>query len=354
MTRVLFIILANLLFITHTYSQAKMSIDNETFDFGEVEWKQPGKAHFNITNAGDKPLVINEVIPDCACSAAQWTTAAIAPGDKGVIEVVFDAKALGSFHKSIAILSNAEELKYIHFKGKVVEKLKDYSKTHPYVIDGLRIDKQEIVFRDATKGERPTFEMSIVNQSNKAYEPVIMHLPAYIEREATPSLLEHGDRGHITLTLNTELLSNVGLNESTVYLSRFTGDKVSEENAIPLSAILLPDFSTLSDAEKSKAPRLDISMKKGSISQTLATKGSAKCDITLTNTGASTLKIMNVQVIGSGATVSLKKSTLQPKQSARLRVTLNKKTLNKQENQIKVLLITNNPNQPKTEININY
>ena len=66
------------------------------------------------------------------------------------------------------------------------------------------------------------------------------------------------------------------------------------------------------------------------------------------------LKIMNVQVIGSGATVSLKKSTLQPQQSARLRVTLNKKTLNKQENQIKVLLITNNPNQPKTEININY
>ena len=354
MTRVLFIILANLLFITHTYSQAKMSIDNETFDFGEVEWKQPGKAHFNITNAGDKPLVINEVIPDCACSVAQWTTSAIAPGDKGVIEVVFDAKALGSFHKSIAILSNAEELKYIHFKGKVVEKLKDYSKTHPYVIDGLRIDKQEIVFRDATKGERPTFEMSIVNQSNKAYEPVIMHLPAYIEMEATPSLLEHGDRGHITLTLNTELLSNVGLNESTVYLSRFTGDKVSEENAIPLSAILLPDFSTLSEAEKSKAPRLEISMKKGSISQALATKGNAKCDITLTNTGASTLKIMNVQVIGSGATVSLKKSTLQPKQSARLRVTLNKKTLSKQENQIKVLLITNNPNQPKTEININY
>ena len=115
-----------------------MSIDNETFDFGEVEWKQPGKARFNITNTGDKPLVINEVIPDCACSVAQWTTAAIAPNDKGVIEVVFDAKALGSFHKSIAILSNAEELKYIHFKGKVVEKLKDYSKTHPYVIDGLR------------------------------------------------------------------------------------------------------------------------------------------------------------------------------------------------------------------------
>ena len=222
MTRVLFIILANLLFITHTYSQAKMSIDNETFDFGEVEWKQPGTARFNITNTGDKPLVINEVIPDCACSVAQWTTAVIAPNDKGVIEVVFDAKALGSFHKSIAILSNAEELKYIHFKGKVVEKLKDYSKTHPYVIDGLRIDKQEIVFRDATKGERPTFEMSIVNQSNKAYEPVIMHLPAYVEMKVTPTLLEHGDRGHITLTLNTELLSNVGLNESTVYLSRFT------------------------------------------------------------------------------------------------------------------------------------
>lgn len=354
MTRVLFIILANLLFIAHVRPQAKMSIDNETFDFGELEWKHPATARFNITNTGDKPLVINEVIPDCACSVAQWTTSVIAPGDKGEIEVVFDAKALGSFHKSIAILSNADDLRYIHFKGKVVEKLKDFSKTHPYVIDGLRIDKQEIVFRDAVKGERPTFEMSVVNQSNKPYEPVIMHLPAYVEMEVAPTLLEHGERGHITLTLNTELLSNVGLNESTVYLSRFTGDKVSEENAIPLSAILLPDFSMLSEVEKSKAPHLEISMKKGSVSQLLATKGSAKCDITLTNTGASALKILNVQVVGSGATVSLKKSTLQPQQSARLRVTLNKKTLNNKDNEIKVLLITNNPNQPKTEININY
>ena len=85
MTRVLFIILANLLFITHAQAQAKMSIDNETFDFGEVEWKQPGTARFNITNTGDKPLVINEVIPDCVYTVAHWTTGDIAPGDTRVL-----------------------------------------------------------------------------------------------------------------------------------------------------------------------------------------------------------------------------------------------------------------------------
>lgn len=354
MTRILFIIVAQLLFILHAHSQAKLLVDNETYDFGEVEWKRPATALFNITNTGDKPLVISEIIPDCACSVAQWTTAPIAPGEKGKIEVTFDAKALGSFHKSVALLSNADELRYLHFKGKVVEKLKDFSKTHPFAIGSLRIDKQEITFPDATQGEQPTVEISVANLSNKSYEPVIMHLPSYVTMEVNPPLLEHGERGSIKLTLNSEQLSNVGLNESTVYLSRFTGDKVSEENAIPLRAILLPDFANLSASDKARAPQLEVSIKEANISQLLATKGKARCDITLTNTGASTLRIMNVQVIGKGATVNLNKSMLQPNQSTRLRVTIDKKALSNEASSVGLLLITNNPKQPKTEININY
>ncbi|MBR6539043.1 MAG: DUF1573 domain-containing protein [Bacteroides sp.] len=354
MLRVLLIIVANLLFIFHAHSQAKLQIDNETFDMGEVEWNHPATARFNVINTGDKPLVISEIIPDCACSVAQWTMQPIAPGEKGMIEVAFDAKALGSFHKSVAVMSNAEELRYLYFRGKVVEKLKDFSKTHPYVIDGLRIDKQEFVFPDATKGEHPTIELSIVNQSNKPYEPVIMHLPIYVSMEVTPQLIEHGERSTIKLTLDTEQMSNVGLSASTVYLSRFAGDKVGEENALPLKAILLPDFSTLTEKEKANAPKLKVDVKKSNISQTLATKGSAKCNITLTNVGASALKIISVQVLGNGATVNLKKNTLQPNKSTRLQVTLHKNKLSDNNEAIGLLLITNDPKQPKTEINISY
>lgn len=352
MTRIILIIVAQLVFITQAYPQAKLQIDNEIYDFGEVEWKRPATALFNITNSGNKPLVISEIIPDCACSVAQWTTAPIAPGEKGKIEVTFDAKALGSFHKSIAVMSNADELRYLHFEGKVVEKLKDFSKTHPYIIDGLRIDKQEILFPDVTQGECPTVEISVVNLSNKPYEPIIMHLPSYVTMEATPPLIEHGERSNIKLILSSDLLSSMGLNESTVYLSRFTGDKVSEENAIPLKAILLPNFSNLSESAKTKTPHLAVSIKEGNIKQQLATKGKAKCNITLTNNGTSILRLLNVQVVGKGATIGLKKSMLQPEQSTRLQVTIDKKALDKTTQSVKLLIITNNPKQPKTEINI--
>lgn len=343
-----------MLFIAHTQAQAKMLIDTEIFDLGEVEWKQPATVYFNLTNAGNQPLVISEIIPDCACSAVKWTTSPIAPGQTGEIAVTFDAQALGSFQKSVAVMSNADELRYLYFRGKVVEKLKDYSRTHPYHFDGLRIDQQEIVFPDATKGERPTFKISVVNQSNKPYEPIIMHLPAYVEMEVSSPLLEHGERGEIKLTLNTELLSNVGLNEAIVYLSRFTGDKVSQENAIQLKSILLPNFSELTESEKHRAPQLDIKVSDTNLSQALAVKNKAKCDITLTNKGQLPLKIINLQVLGSGASISLKKNTLEQGKSTRLRVTLNKKALNKQKDSIELLLITNDPKQPKTAIKINY
>ena len=42
----------------------------------------------------------------------------------------------------------------------------------------------------------------------------------------------------------------LGLTTASVYLSRFPGDKVGEENEIPVSAILLPDFSHISQQER--------------------------------------------------------------------------------------------------------
>ena len=46
------------------------------------------------------------------------------------------------------------------------------------------------------------------------------------------------------MTLHTDQLDDMGLTQTSVYLARFSGDKVSSENEISLSAILLPDTTT--------------------------------------------------------------------------------------------------------------
>ena len=241
-------------------AQARFTSNTEMYSFGQIEWKHPVTVQYTITNTGDQPLVLTEVEPDCACSVAQWTKTPIAPGAKGTVNVTFDAKALGHFQKSVAIYSNAQpNLVYLKFNGEVVQEIKDFTKTHPYLIGQIRIDKNSLDFPDIQHGEQPVIHIGVVNLSDRPYEPVLMHLPPYLKMEAEPKVLLKGKKGTVKLTLDASQLNDYGLTQTSVYLSRFAGDKVSEDNEIPVSAILLPDFSRMPAKDSLDAPAIRIS-----------------------------------------------------------------------------------------------
>ena len=304
-------------------AQARFNSNTEMYSFGQIEWKHPVTVQYTITNTGDQPLVLTEVEPDCACSVAQWTKTPIAPGAKGTVNVTFDAKALGHFQKSVAIYSNAQpNLVYLKFNGEVVQEIKDFTKTHPYLIGQIRIDKNSLDFPDIQHGEQPVIHIGVVNLSDRPYEPVLMHLPPYLQTKVEPNVLQKGEKGVITLTLNSERLTGLGLTQTSVYLSRFSGDKVGDENEIPVSAILLPDFSGMTEVEKANAPVISLSTKEVDMSAILAKKSKARQDITINNTGRSPLQINKLQVFHPAVGVNLKKSVLQPGESTRLRVTV--------------------------------
>ena len=290
-------------------AQPRFTSNTETYDFGQIEWKHPVTVQYSITNTGDRPLVLTEVEPDCACSVAQWTKTPIAPGAKGTVNVTFDAEALGHFNKSVAIYCNAQpHLVYLKFNGEVVREIKDFTKTHPYLIGQIRIDKNSLDFPDVQAGEKPVMHIGVVNLSDRPYEPV--------------------------------------------YLARFGGDKVGDENEIPVSAILLPDFSGMSDTEKANAPVVNLSIKDIDMSTALAKKSKARQDIVITNTGRSPLQISKLQVFHPAVGAGLKKSVLKPGESTRLRVTVVKRNIGKKRRHLRLLMITNDPMQPKVEINI--
>lgn len=334
-------------------AQPRFTSNTEMYNFGQIEWKHPVTAQFTITNTGNQPLVLSEVEPDCACTVAQWTNTPIAPGAKGTVNVTFDAEALGHFQKSVAIYTNAQpHLVYLKFSGEVVREIKDFTRTHPYLIGQIRIDKNTLDFSDVQPGDKPVIHIGVVNLSEHPYEPVLMHLPPYLQTEVKPSVLQQGEKGIITLTLDSEKLSGFGLTQASVYLARFAGDKVGDENEIPVSVILLPDFSGMTANEKANAPAIQLTTKEVDLSAALAKKSKAHQDITITNTGRSPLQINKLQVFNPAVGISLKKSQLQPGESTRLRVTVVKKNIGKKRGPLRLLMITNDPMQPKIEINI--
>ena len=302
-------------------AQPKALFDKTTHEFGTILWKNPVTATFKITNKGDKPLVISNVTTSCGCTVADWTKEPIAPGKTGIVSSTFDAKAIGRFQKSVGIYCNASNKPiYLAIRGEVTADPKNYTFTHPFQIGAIRLDKEEIEFEDANKGDKPTMELLVANTSDKLYTPVLMHLPPYLSAVATPEKLGRGRTGKIKITLDTDKLPKLGLTTASVYLSRFPGDKVGEENEIPVSAILLPDFSHISQQERLNPPAIHLSAKELQMGELKSDEKKAHT-IIVKNVGKSNLEILDLQVFNSALGVQLKKRVLKPGAPTKLKST---------------------------------
>ena len=294
-------------------AQPRISSNKETHNFGQIEWKRPVTVEYTITNTGNQPLVLTNVTTSCACAVADWTKEPIAPGAKGIVKASFDAKALGRFEKSVGIYSNATpNLVYLKFTGEVVQEIKDYTKTHPFAIGNIRIDRDEFAFPDVYRGQQPTMTFSIANLSDRPYEPVLMHLPPYLKMEAEPKVLLKGKKG----------------------------------------TVKLPDFSRMTAKDSLDAPAIRISETNIDLSVPLIKKKKASYNILIANAGKTPLVISKLQVFNSSVGVSLKKTVLPPDGMTKLKVTIRKRDVGNKKHHLRILMITNDPLNPKVEINI--
>ena len=334
-------------------AQPKATFDKKVHEFGVVLWKHPATATFTIKNDGDKPLVISNVTTSCGCTVADWTKTPIAPGATGTVSSTFDAKALGHFYKDIGVYCNAADRPiYLMIQGEVSADPKNYTLTHPFEIGAIRLNKDAIEFDDANKGDKPTMEILVANTTSEVYTPVLMHLPPYMEAVAVPERIGKKGTGKIKITLDTDKLPKFGLTTATVYLSRFPGDKVGEENAIPVSAVLLPDFSHISQQQRLNPPAVELSTEELTLPP-LAENEKKSQKIVVKNVGKSDLEITDLQVFNSALGVQLKKRVLKPGASTKMKITAYGKYLKKVKGTPRVLMITNDPNCPKIIVKVN-
>lgn len=349
----LFLLTCSLFFLSQTaWSQARISTNEDVYDFGIIPRNKPVTKEFIITNTGSKPLVISNVTASCACTATGWTKTPIAPGDTGHVSSTFDAKAMGRFYKTVNIYSNASNgVKYIGLKGEVAVDVVNFKNELAYEIGPFRLDKRYIEFSPANTGDMPTAEIQVANTSDKAIDVTLMHLPSYLKAEAKPKILNRRRKGKIILTLDTKQLKDFGLTQAPVYLARYSGDKVSPDNEIDVSAILLPGFSGMTELQKDNTPQIRLSSTNLDLGE-IPLKGKVSQTILITNTGKSRLDIKKLQVFNSAVGVSLSKKSIQPGQTTKLKVEISGKWLKKTKGEKKVLMITNDPANPLVMINL--
>ena len=102
--------------------KAKIKLEENLIDYGEVEYDSDGKRTFKFTNIGEAPLVFNRISSSCGCTVPKKPDQPIKPGESAEIEVEYDTKRIGVFIKAISVSSNAINSNVVlRIKGEVLD-----------------------------------------------------------------------------------------------------------------------------------------------------------------------------------------------------------------------------------------
>lgn len=350
--RINVLVLSGLLALTA--SAQKITTQQSVVDCGQVIFRNPVTAEFQMKNDGNKPLTITDIRKSCGCTSVDVPTGEIAPGQSFVVKATFDAKQMGTFYKQIGLYSNASADPYVlTMQGKVVDQLVDFSGDYAYQLGDLKTDVQDVEFDDINRGDRPVQRIHIMNASDEIMHPVVMHLPAYLSATVSPSSLAPHHSGEVSIVLDSRKLRDLGLNQTSVYLGSHPGDKVSPEKEITVSAVLLPSFGKMSAEQKAKAPKVELSTTDLNLGN-FNGKKKLKGEILVTNKGQSQLDIRSMQMFTMGLEVSLNKTKIQPGETAKMKVTAVASELKKvRAKHPRILIITNDPDHAKVVVKIN-
>ena len=330
----------------------KLKVANATIDCGQVAYQSPATVEFEVSNNSGASLRIKDVKKSCGCTEVECPSDDIAAGETFAVTVTYDGRTMGHFDKVVALYTDKSETPLLlHMKGVVVDEVVDFKGNFPFMLGDVPADMDNVEFDDVNRGDSPKQKIHICNKSDKTIEPQVMHLPNFLKADVAPTKILPGRSGVVTLTLNSNLLPELGLNQTSVFLGAYPGDKVGPEKEIPVSAVLLPNFEKLSAHQMAIAPKIELSATEVSL-PAFGSKKKQKATIVIKNVGRSALDISNLRMFTSALQVSLTKSRIEPGGEAKLKITVLADKLKTARSKPRVLMITNDPDNAKVTINV--
>jgi hypothetical protein len=100
----------------------KIQFASQLYDFGRMRSGDPVKYTYVFTNTGDALLVLNNVQPQCGCTAAGEWTKQVEPGKTGNIPIQFNTAAYnGGVFKQVTVTCNVttQSVVILQLKGTV-------------------------------------------------------------------------------------------------------------------------------------------------------------------------------------------------------------------------------------------
>jgi hypothetical protein len=255
----LFILLSILAAGFSVSAQPFMKLSASEHNFGTFK-EEAGKQTFDfiVTNTGNAPLVIQNIVASCGCTTPEWTKEPIPAGGKGKITAIYDPQGRsGKFDKNLSVYTNSKpEIVVLRIIGEVIEHEKTVEElfTFPVPSDAakVRFESNHLAFTNIKKTEKKIRVMQIINPTAEPVKVEFDMLPPHLQLKANPETLKPGQKGIIEGTYDATKIDSWG-NVSDMVKIKLNG-QVQENLYYYISANLIEDFSAMTKEQLENAP----------------------------------------------------------------------------------------------------
>ncbi len=294
MKRIL-ILLPILLLSASGFSQAVLQLSDKEHNFGTFK-EEDGKQsyEFVVTNTGNSPLVIQNIVASCGCTQPDWTREPIPAGGKGKIMANYDpSNRPGQFNKTLSVYSNSNpKVVVLTIKGEVIPREKTIEELFTFPVGSVRFESNHLAFTKIKKTEKKIRVMQVVNTSDKPVKIGFDRLPAHLQLKANPETLKPGQKGIIEGTYDATKNDSWG-NVSDMVKIKI--DDVTQENVYYyVSANLVEDFSSMTKEDMENAPVFNIAATTVDLGK-IPGKTQNEVEFAFTNDGKSDLIIRHIR-----------------------------------------------------------
>jgi len=84
----------------------KINFEKEVVDYGTIKQGADPLRVFKFKNTGSGPLVITSATGSCGCTVPSYPQEPILPGSSAEIKVKYDTQRVGTFTKTVTIVTN--------------------------------------------------------------------------------------------------------------------------------------------------------------------------------------------------------------------------------------------------------
>src|SRR5690554_1807248 len=269
-------------------------------------------AEFFFVNKSNFPIFIEEIITECGCTTASYTTDTLALDKIGSVKVSYDPTDRGGpFSKMIIVKTNIDsDGDSLFLEGYNIPFPEDVSRHYSYKPGNIGFHTNQVNMGNVFTNEPKIKHMDFFNDNDAPLmldrEAVVV--PDYMEVYLSPLVVQPKSRGILEIHYDAAAKDDLGFFEDEIELV-FTDN---EEPPVPfrVTAVIHEYFGPVSRSELPYLPQLSLSELEVDLNRISSNMPVSKI-ITLTNDGGAPLNIRKIVSNCDCLEFSLEKNDLE-------------------------------------------